>query len=65
MENAWSLSEVCRFRLLDPSAYDSDRYDPSTAVEATDTEAESRETAVAQHALGKINPLARDPSSRS
>ncbi|KAF8384441.1 ubr-5 [Pristionchus pacificus] len=51
MENAWSLSEVCRFRLLDPSAYDSDRYDPSTAVDTTETEAESREAAVAQHAL--------------
>ncbi|GMR32819.1 hypothetical protein PMAYCL1PPCAC_03014, partial [Pristionchus mayeri] len=49
MENAWSLSEVCRFRLLDPAAYDSDRYDPAAA--AAENEAEAREAAVAQQAL--------------
>lgn len=58
MENAWSLSEVCRFRLLDPTAYDADKYDPAAdaAAAATATagdDAESREAAVAMQALSK------------
>ncbi|GMT08227.1 hypothetical protein PENTCL1PPCAC_30401, partial [Pristionchus entomophagus] len=54
MENAWSLSEVCRFRLLDPAAYDADRFDPAAAAAAA-SEADSREAVVAQQALSSGN----------
>ncbi|GMT33624.1 hypothetical protein PFISCL1PPCAC_24921 [Pristionchus fissidentatus] len=51
MENAWSLSEMCRFRLLDPTAYDTDRYMEGITVEEEESREGSKETAIAQQAL--------------
>lgn len=76
MENAWSLSEVCRFRVLEPPAYDNDRPVEEEkeeaegsgevngdAVAAGEDPGETAEAAIAKQALGLVRGYGRKTKS--